>query len=191
MPGKGHTRWHDATKLSLVRQGTGSARNSFSHNQAPPSTETCPSHLCRESVMLVPAGPTSELWAVPCLQCVVVPDRMLHSVGHPCDSAALVTSSEGRYSHVSVPTTSASAHDDIPLRLSNDFGMLPVRRWPMGHIRLMPWFALPCWVQLTMLNLLAPCPALGPGEAVMLACHLQFWRGISCSWALQLLGLCA
>jgi len=37
----------------------------------------------------------------------------------------------------------------------------------------MPWFVLPCQLQLTTLSPFVPCPALGPGEATALPCHLK------------------
>lgn len=72
----------------------------FTRSDPPPQTETCPSRLSKGSVMLAPAGPSSELWAVAWLQRLMVPARMVHGVGHPCDGAALVTSPEGCYSRV-------------------------------------------------------------------------------------------
>lgn len=50
------------------------------------------------------------------LQPTMVPAQ-LHGVRHPCDSAALVTSPEGHYSHGPALATSPSGHADILLSL--------------------------------------------------------------------------
>jgi len=71
--------------------------------------------------MLIPAGPSSELWAVAWLQRMMVPAQMLRDGGHLCDNAALVTSPEGRYSQTSALATSASGHEDISLHVSDGF----------------------------------------------------------------------
>lgn len=66
-----------------------------------------------------------------------------------------------------------SGREDTPLHLCDGF------RCDLPSDRAVVCIACRLW--LTTLSTFVPCPALGPGEAMMLPCHLKLWRRNSCS----------
>lgn len=139
-----------------------------------PMSWDLPLSSVHDFVMLLPAGPSTELWALACLQPVMVPAQM----SDMCDSAALVTSPEGHYSYGPALATTPSGHADIcaiwpcyPSVIIPDV----LSHQVLVHGPLKGSCQWTCHLWATTLSLLVS--ALGWCESTILPCHLNLWRG--------------